>query len=82
MRRRFRMPGGAGRDEDLFISLSDDSANFASEFEARCSPARFKVGRVRLTGDIFDLCVGLPEGGQADQAAVFETISEYLLKIK
>ena len=82
MRRAFRLPGGKPRGEDLFISLSCRDDDFASEFEARCSPARFKVGRIRLAGEIFDLCVGLPEGGQADQAAVFETISEYLLKIK
>lgn len=82
MRRRFREPGGAARREDLFVTLSDDPLDFASEFEARCSPARFKVGCRQLSGDVFDLCVSLPEGGRPDQAAMFGAICEYLLKIK
>lgn len=81
MRRKFRIPDG-GRHEDLFISLSDDPENFASEFEARCSPARFKAGRIRLTGGVFDMIVSPPGDERADQAAVFGAISEYLLKIK
>ncbi len=81
MRRKFRLPEG-GRHEDLFVSLSDNPENFAAEFEARCSPARFKAGRIQLSGGIFDMIVSPPGDERADQAAVFGAISEYLLKIK
>ena len=82
MRRRFRIPAGTGRGEDLFISLSDDSGNFASEFEARCSPAKFKIGCFPLEGGIYDMTVTPPDGARLDQLALFGAITEYLLKIK
>lgn len=82
MKRKFRMPGGSARHEDLFISLSDNPGDFAAEFESRCSPARFKVGRVQLSGEIFDMVVSPRGDERAGQDAVFGAISEYLLKIK
>lgn len=82
MRRRFRLPEGRPRAEELFVSLSCRPDDFASEFEARCSPAKFKVGCLPLRGGVYDLTVSPPEGMQADQPAVFRAITEYLLKIK
>lgn len=82
MKRPFRQPGGQERSEDLFISLSCRPDDFASEFEARCSPARFKAGCVGLGGDVFDLTVSLPDGVSMDQAGVFGAIKDYLLKIE
>ena len=70
------------RQEDLFISLAASPDNFAAEYESRCSPARFKVGRCRLDGDVFDLVVAVPENGEATQAAAFSAIKDYLNKIR
>lgn len=46
---------------DLFISLigRDD---FAVEYLAKCSRARFKIGRSQFSGNVFDLVVTDPEG--------------------
>lgn len=83
MRRKFRMPAGAQRTEDLFVCLSDNPMNFAAEFESRCSPAGFKVGRRQIPGEIFDLVVCPPSGGkEVDQRAAFDEIAGFLLKIK
>ena len=82
MRRAFRLPGGKPRGEDLFISLSCRDDDFASEFEARCSPARFKIGCFPLEGGIYDMTVTPPDGARLDQLALFGAITEYLLKIK
>lgn len=67
---------------DLFISLAGSPEDFAAEFEARCCPARFKVGRFQLSGDVFDLVVGQPEDAPAGQAAVFAAMKDYLQKIR
>ncbi len=68
--------------EELFISLAGSPECFAAEYEARCSTARFKVGRFKLTGDVFDLVVDTPESGEATQEAVFAAIKDYLGKIR
>lgn len=82
MRRGVRMPEGRKRNEDLFISLADGPDCFASEFEARCSPACFRIGRTSLDGDVFDIVVRSPEGTQTSQREAFSAIKEYLSKIK
>ena len=66
----------------LFISLSCRDDDFASEFEARCSPAKFKIGCFPLEGGIYDMTVTPPDGARLDQLALFGAITEYLLKIK
>ena len=70
------------RQEDLFISLAASPDNFAAEYEARCSKARFKVGRCQLPGDVFDLVVAVPDNGESSQLAVFSAIKDYLNKIR
>ena len=70
------------RQEDLFISLAGSPENFAAEYEARCSTARFKVGRFPLPGGVFDLVVETPESSEAGQAAAFAAIKDYLAKIR
>lgn len=82
MRRGARMPGAVPRNEELFITLADDPACFASEFEARCSPARFKIGRSQLEGDVFDIVVSSPDGIATSQLEAFSAIREYLSKIR
>ncbi|MCR4824412.1 MAG: hypothetical protein K5849_03530 [Bacteroidales bacterium] len=70
------------RREDLFISLAASPENFAAEYEARCSTARFKVGRFQLPGGVYDLVVATPETSEAGQAAAFAAIKDYLDKIQ
>lgn len=68
-------------DPDLFISLADYD-NFASEYAARCSTAKFKVGRVQLRGNVFDMVLVIPEGQLPLQHTIFEAITELLLKVE
>jgi len=68
-------------DEDLFISLFQEDS-FAVEYAARCSKARFKIGRKQLDGDIYDLVINEPEDRQFNQLQAFESIMNFLLKIK
>lgn len=82
MRKRFRLPDGQSRSEDLFVCLSDDPQNFAAEFESLCSPAGFKIGRMQIRGGIFDLVMSHPSGRKLDQRAAFDAIADFLLKIK
>lgn len=70
------------RTEDLFISLSSSPDDFAAEYDARVSRARFKVGAMQLPGDVFDLVVSVPEGVEANKYAVFEAVQEYFSKIR
>lgn len=70
------------RREDLLISLAASPEDFAAEYEARCSTARFKVGRYQLPGNVFDLVVAAPENGEPGQLAAFSAIKEYLCKIR
>lgn len=81
MKSRVRTAGGP-REEDFFISLAASPENFAAEYEARCSTARFKAGRFRLPGDVFDLIVELPAETADDPAAVFAAMKDYLNKIR
>ena len=78
VRGRHRNP----RREDLFISLAATPESFAAEFEARCSRARFKVGRFQLPEKVFDLVVAAPGGVDATQSAAFSAIKDYLSKIR
>lgn len=71
-----------GRTEDLFVCLSGSAEDFAAEYEARTSRARFKVGAVQLPGDVYDLVVSVPEGEEASRYAVFEAVKECLDKIR
>lgn len=80
LRKKFRLFNGT-RQEDLYISLVTDPENFASRFEALCSPASFKVGCCQFKGESFDLLVSAPEGVEASQSARFSAIKEYLNKI-
>ncbi len=70
------------RREDLFISLAGSPENFAAEYEACCSKARFKVGRCDLPDGVFDLVVADPEEGEANQIAAFAAIKDFLDKIQ
>lgn len=67
--------------EDMFISLLGEDT-FAVEYAARCSSARFKVGRKQLSGNVYDLVVSDSGSEPADQRKVFDAIMEFVEKIK
>ncbi len=69
------------QDPDLFISLIKDP-DFAIEYMARTSKARFKIGRKQLGGDLFDLVVSDPAGKSVSQQDCFNAIKVYLGKIQ
>lgn len=69
-----------GSGPDLFISLIDGT-DFPIEFMARCSQAKFKVGRQQLPGNVFDMVLSDPFGAKAPQAQVFEEIKKFLKQI-
>lgn len=68
-------------EPDMFISLLR-TTDYPLEFMAKCSKARFKVGRVQLPGDTFDLVVKDPEDRQFSEAEVFTEMAKFLDKIR
>ena len=69
-----------GSEPDLFISLIDGT-DFPLEFMAKCSQAKFKVGRVQLPGNTFDLIVADPQDRKLTQKESFDVMKSYLAKI-
>ena len=69
-----------GSNPDMFRSLVR-STDFPIEFMAKCSTARFKVGRIQLPGDPFDLVISEPEGKVLSEAEIFQWVKAYLAKI-
>ena len=68
-------------EPDVLISLLP-GADFTAEFAARYCKARFKIGRVRLPGDVFDLVVSDPSGKTLSQAESFEAMKNLIGKIQ
>ena len=68
-------------EPDMFISLlrKDD---FPIEFMAAVSKARFKVGRMQLPGNIFDVVVSDPDDRILSEAEVFVEFRKILDKIQ
>lgn len=69
------------RSPDVFISLIKDP-DFAIEYMARTSNARFKIGRKQLGGDLFDLVISDPAGKDLSQQDSFNAMKTYLGKIQ
>lgn len=70
-----------GSGPDLFISLIKGDG-FPIEFMAKCSRAKFKIGRKQLSGNTFDLVFTEPEGKSFSSTDVFNEIKAYLKKIE
>ena len=70
-----------GTAPDLFISLFSDNS-YTMEYLAKCSNARFKVGRVQLPGDTFDLIVQDHADKPLSQKESFEAMKPYLKLIQ
>ena len=66
---------------DLFISLIKDP-EFAIEYMARTSTAKFKIGRKQMEGTLFDLVINDPEDKPISQMESFKAIQSYLTKIQ
>lgn len=61
---------------DLLISLLR-SSDFAVDFLAKCSRAKFKIGRVQLPGKTFDLVVNDKRNGNLRQVEIFREMLNY-----
>ena len=68
-------------EPDMFLSLLPENS-FPLEYMARCSHARFKVGRRQLPGGVFDLVVLDPSGQKLSEEEAFRSIITYLERIK
>ena len=68
-------------EPDLFISLLPANS-YPLEYMARCSKARFKVGRQQLPGNVFDLVVLDPADKKLSQREAFGEIVKLLETIK
>lgn len=69
-----------GSRPDLFISLINGH-DFPIEFMAKCSEAKFKIGRQQIPGSTFDLVISDPDDKAYSEAEVFNAIKTYLNKI-
>ena len=70
-----------GTEADLFISLIRGT-EYPLEFMAKCSQAKFKVGRVQLPGNTFDLIVSDPADHPLNEKESFDAMRPFLAKIK
>lgn len=68
-------------EEDLFISLLPKDS-FPVEFVARCSSARFKIGRKQLSGNVYDLVFSETEVEAFNQIQAFENIMDFIERIQ
>lgn len=68
-------------EEDLFISLLPEDS-FPVEFVARCSGARFKIGRKQLSGDVYDLVFSGTEVEAFNQIQAFGNIMDFIERIQ
>ncbi len=68
-------------EEDLFISLLPEDS-FTVEFIARCSSARFKIGRKQLPGNVYDLVFSETGVEAFDQLQAFENIMDFIERIQ
>ena len=68
-------------EPDLFISLLPENT-YPLEYMARCSRARFKVGRRQIPDGVFDLVVMDPADKALSQKEAFGEIVKLLETVK
>ena len=66
---------------DLFLSMFPRN-EYAVEFMAKCSRARFKIGRFQLPDNTFDLVIKDPAGRAYSEAEAFREIAAFLRRIR
>lgn len=71
----------AEESPDMMISLID-SNHFPVECIAKCSAAKFKIGRKQLKGRTFDLVIGDSPSQSFSQEEAFVEITRYLETIR
>lgn len=67
-------------EADVFISLIKGRC-FPIEYMAKCSKAKFKIGREQLAGRTFDLVLKEPKGKTFSETEIFNELKTYLEKI-
>ncbi len=70
-----------GSPTDALICLIPDT-EFLTEFIAKCTTARYKIGRVQLPGNTFDLVISDPEDKPLSQRESFEAMKPFIKLIK
>ena len=78
-----KVAGVIEEKSDLVISMVDNG-NFPIDFLARCSKARFKIGRYEYDGHPYDMILA---GGEttdlrSEARQIFAAITDFLTKIK
>jgi hypothetical protein len=68
-------------EPDIFISLIPDN-DFPITVMATCSTAKFKVGRVQIPGDVFDMVVKEPAGNPISEADMFKEMRKMIETVK
>ena len=68
-------------EPDLLISAIREK-DFAFQYIVATSPARFKVGRKQLPGNIFDIVLSEPDDRILSEAEAFENLAKLLEKIR
>ena len=68
-------------EPDLIISAIREK-DFAYQYIVASSPARFKVGRKQLPGDLFDVVLSEPDDKILSEADAFEHMAKLLEKIR
>lgn len=68
---------------DLFISMVDN-ANFPIDFVARCTKARFKIGRHEYDGHPYNMILAGGETAdlRSEARQIFAAITDFITKIK
>ena len=78
-----KVAGVIEEKSDLFISMVDNG-NFPIDFLARCSKARFKIGRHEYDGHPYDMILAGGETAdlRSEARQIFAAITDFLTKIK
>lgn len=67
--------------EDLFLSLFPDNS-YTVEYLARCSGARFKIGRKQISDNIYDLVISENGDFNLNQQQAFQAIMKFVEQIQ
>ena len=68
-------------EPDLLISAIREK-DFAYQYIVASSPARFKVGRKQLPGNLFDIVLSEPDDKVLSEADAFANMAQLLEKIR
>jgi hypothetical protein len=77
------MVGLSSEKTDMFVSLVDSDCP-AIDYLAKCTDARFKIGRREYEGHVFDMIISgaQTEDLRSDSRLIFKAMLEFISKIK